>query len=192
MISPVRTISENSWLSWTRAALESLSADANNKIFADPARGLIDAVKLENLLHGLGHVGHDLEEVKVFCVDVSKLEKVLGQKRHPGLPIGATGPVEQDHWNDPRLSRLHEGQRLESFIHRAETAGEKRKGMGFFHKVEFAGEEVVEVDELRVASMMTFACCSKGRRMLRPKLCSRPAPRWAAPMMPSPAPVMTM
>ena len=38
----------------------------------------------------------------------------------------------------------------------------------------------------------SFACCSKGRRMLTPKDASRPAPAWAAPMMPSPAPVIVI
>ena len=46
---------------------------------------------------------------------------------------------------------MHEGQDFEAFIHRAEAAGEKRDRMGLLHEVEFAGEEVVEVDELRVA-----------------------------------------
>ena len=37
-----------------------------------------------------------------------------------------------------------------------------------------------------------FASCSNGRRMLSPKLCSRPAPCCAAPMIPPPAPVTTI
>ncbi len=41
-------------------------------------------------------------------------------------------------------------------------------------------------------AIVTFACCSKGRRMFTPKDASRPAPPWAAPMIPSPAPVITI
>src|SRR5438132_3151264 len=40
--------------------------------------------------------------------------------------------------------------------------------------------------------MISFARCSDGKRMLSPKLCARPAPRCAAPMIPSPPPVTTM
>ena len=37
-----------------------------------------------------------------------------------------------------------------------------------------------------------FASCSKGRRMLRPKERSPPAPSWAELMTPPPAPVITI
>ena len=40
--------------------------------------------------------------------------------------------------------------------------------------------------------MVTFAPCSKGSRMFNPKECSAPAPSCAAPMIPSPPPVMIM
>ena len=40
--------------------------------------------------------------------------------------------------------------------------------------------------------MVRLAFCSKGRRMLTPKLFSRPAPPCAASMIPPPAPVITM
>jgi len=37
-----------------------------------------------------------------------------------------------------------------------------------------------------------FASCSNGSRILRPNDRSPPAPSWAAPMMPAPAPVTTI
>jgi hypothetical protein len=37
-----------------------------------------------------------------------------------------------------------------------------------------------------------LASCSKGSRMFMPNERSRPAPSWAAPMTPLPAPVMTI
>ena len=41
-------------------------------------------------------------------------------------------------------------------------------------------------------AMVGLVCCSKGRRMLTPRLRSRPAPSIAAAMMPGPAPVTTI
>ena len=40
--------------------------------------------------------------------------------------------------------------------------------------------------------MWALALCSKGSLMFSPKLPSRPAPSWAASMMPGPAPVIVM
>ena len=41
-------------------------------------------------------------------------------------------------------------------------------------------------------AITSLAGCSKGSRMLTPKEASRPAPPWAAAMMPPPAPVITI
>src|SRR3989442_11604254 len=41
-------------------------------------------------------------------------------------------------------------------------------------------------------TLFRSASCSKGSRILRPKLRSAPAPSWLAPMMPAPAPVTTI
>jgi len=41
-------------------------------------------------------------------------------------------------------------------------------------------------------AMIRLALCSKGRRMLIPIARSWPAPTWAASMIPSPPPVMTI
>src|SRR5947207_15716232 len=49
-------------------------------------------------------------------------------------------PIQQHHWNDAGLSRLHEGEDLEPLIHGSEAAGEKREGVGFLHEVEFSGD----------------------------------------------------
>ena len=42
------------------------------------------------------------------------------------------------------------------------------------------------------SAIQGLASCSMGRRMFRPNERSRPAPSWAAPMTPLPAPVMTI
>ena len=106
---------------------------------------------MENFPHGLGHVGHDLEKMKILRADVSELEKMVGEKLHPGFPVGAARPIEQDDGNDARLARLHQRQHFEAFIHRAEASGEEREGVRFFYEIEFAREEIIEIDQLRIA-----------------------------------------
>ena len=76
---------------------------------------------------------------------------MLGEKFHPRLPISSLWSVEQDNWNHARFSGLHEREHLERFIHCAETAGEKRESVCLFHEIQFAGEEVIEINQLRIA-----------------------------------------
>src|SRR6202030_1387813 len=53
--------------------------------------------------------------------------------------------------NNSRLAGLHQRQYFEGFVHRAEPARKKRKGVRLLNEVEFAIEEVIEIDQLRVA-----------------------------------------
>ena len=46
---------------------------------------------------------------------------------------------------------MHESENLKSLIHCPETAGKKREGVRFLHEIQFPGEEVVEVNQLRIA-----------------------------------------
>ena len=117
------------------ALLGKFVAHANDKSLADPARGLIDAVEMQDFPDGLVDVRHDFEEAEIFLAHIAEFEKMLGEKLHPCFPVGAAGLVEQHHRNDARLAGLHQRQHFEAFVHRAETAGEKREGVGFFHEV---------------------------------------------------------
>src|SRR5262249_45172710 len=88
---------------------------------------------------------------KILLANQTQLEKIFGQKFHPGLPVIASWPVEHHDRNDPRLARLHQRQHFESFIHRSEAARKKSEGVRFLHEVQFAIEKIIEVNQLRIA-----------------------------------------
>ena len=93
----------------------------------------------------------DLEEIQITGGNELLVEEIIDDKPPPGFPIMAVRAVEQNDRHDRALARLDEGQHLAAFVVRAEPAGEEGKGVGFLHEVEFAGEEVTEVDEFGVA-----------------------------------------
>src|SRR5947199_4179646 len=112
---------------------------------------MIDFVKLEDLAHRCIHIVRDLEEREILRRNQTEFEEMLGQKPHPSLPVSATGPIEQHNRDNPRLAGLHQSDDLESLIHRSEAARKKSKRVRFLHEVEFAREEVIEIDQLRIA-----------------------------------------
>jgi CHAD domain-containing protein len=79
-----------------------------------------------------------------------------------------------------------------AFIHRAEAAGKERHAVRLLHEVQLAGEEVVEVDQLRVAVDRLIRALLEGQPDIQAEAVLAPAPFCAAPMMPSPPPVMIM
>src|SRR2546426_511665 len=125
--------------------------NANNQLLANPACGVVDVVELEDFLNRVRNIVHDLEEVEIFRTNETELEKVIGQEFQPCFPIHAIGPVEQHHRNDARFARLHESEHFEGLVHRPKAARKKRESVGFFYEIQFTGEEVIEIDELRIA-----------------------------------------
>src|SRR5438105_3559299 len=111
---------------------------------------MIDFVKLEDLAHRCIHIVRDLEEREILRRNQTEFEEMLGQKPHPSLPVSATGPIEQHNRDNPRLAGLHQSDDLESLIHRSEAARKKSKRVRFLHEVEFAREEVIEIDQFRI------------------------------------------
>src|SRR5205807_6467539 len=61
-----------------------------------------------------------------------------------------------------------------------------------FTRKSFRVKKYLNVMSFGSEAIHGFASCSKGSRMLRPKLRSPPAPACAAPMIPAPAPVTTI
>src|SRR5438093_2918418 len=112
---------------------------------------MIDFVKLDDLAHRCIHIVRDLEEREILRRNQTEFEEMLGQKPYPSLPVRATGPIEQHNRDNPCLAGLHQSDDLESFIHRSEAARKKSKRVRFLHEVEFAREEVIEIDQLRIA-----------------------------------------
>ena len=66
------------------------------------------------------------------------------------VPVGAAGFIEQDNGGRGGLAGLDEGEKLKALIHRAEAARKQYVGLGLLHEHDLAGEEVFEVDELRI------------------------------------------
>ena len=56
----------------------------------------------------------------------------------------------------------------------------------------FRVKKYLKLMSLGSSAIQGLASCSLGSRMFSPKERSRPAPSWAAPMTPLPAPVMTI
>ena len=111
----------------------------------------------------------------------------------PVLPVGAAGDVEQHDRRGLGLARLQQREQLERLVEGAEAAGQEHERVGLLHERQLAGEEVAEVDELRVVGEelagrrpRTAAGCSRRTRS------RRPAPSMPASMIPGPAPVMTI
>jgi hypothetical protein len=90
------------------------------------------------------------------------------------------------------LPGLHEGEHLEAFIHRAEAAREERHAVRLLHEVQLAREEVVEIDQLRIAVDRLIRAAARRAAGYSAKAVLPARTFCAAPMMPSPPPVMIM
>ena len=153
---------------------------------------MIVLVELNDLIHGLFHRVAELEEGEIFVRDVAEVEHVIPNELHPGFPIPAVRLIEQDHRNDARLASLDERQHLKTFIHRAEAPGKESERECLLHQVQFAGEEVIEVYELAVAIDNRVSPLFEREPNVEAEAIFPASPRCAAPMIPSPPPVMTM
>jgi hypothetical protein len=70
--------------------------------------------------------------------------------------------------------------------------GNRATALASFTRKSFRVKKYLKVTSLGSSAIHGLASCSNGRRMFSPKLFSPPAPSWAAPMMPAPAPVTTI
>ena len=127
------------------------SVHADHHFLPHPAVGVEIAVEGVDVVHGVLHIVGDMDEVEVGFGHESVVQKVVRDKAAPGLPIVPVLAIDHHHGNDRHLASLHEGEDLESLVVRAETARKQREGVGFFREVEFAGEKIIEVNELRIA-----------------------------------------
>src|ERR1700731_2143603 len=116
--------------------------DADDKLLPYPTGGMVNLVELQDLVHRLFHIVNNFEETKVFARNKAELEEMQGKKFHPCFPISSIRPVKQNNRYHARFASLHECECLEGFIHRAEAARKKGKGVCLLHEVEFACEKV--------------------------------------------------
>ena len=93
----------------------------------------------------------NLEEVEIARGDELHAEQIVLDEELPSLPVAAFRRVEQDERRDLGFAGLHQRQAFETFILRAEATRKKHEGVGLFHEIDLAREEVIEIDELLVA-----------------------------------------
>src|SRR5208282_3973573 len=86
-----------------------------------------------------------------FLADERLVEELVLDEPPPCLPVVAARAVDEQQRFGLALARLHQRERLESLVVRAESAGEQHDGVALLDEAEFAGEEVFEIDQLAVA-----------------------------------------
>src|SRR5689334_4292724 len=94
---------------------------------------------------------------------------MLSHKGQPRFPVIAVRLVEHYYWNDPGLAGLHEREDLKRFIERTKAAGEQRKRMRFLNEIQFAGEKIMEIDELPVSFNRQIGTLFKGQPDIQSK-----------------------
>src|SRR5436305_12480186 len=106
---------------------------------------------MQNLVRRFFHNAYYYKKRENISRNEAELEQVIGQEFHPGVPVIPARSIKHDHRNDPGFAGLHQGEDFKGFIHCSETTREKREGMRFLHKVQLTIEEIVEIDQLRIA-----------------------------------------
>src|SRR5437879_3719869 len=109
------------------------------------------AVELQYLRDRLVHIVRDDEKLEIVLVHKSHLQQVFVGEVEPRFPVVAARRIDHHQRQDARLAGLHQREHFESFVERAETTRKKRDRVCFFYEVELSGEEIVEVNQLRVA-----------------------------------------
>jgi hypothetical protein len=125
--------------------------DADDHFFAHPAVGVEIPVEVRNVLHGVIYIVGKVDEVEVGLGDQPIGEEVVCDKSAPSFPIVAVRAVDHHDGDDGHFSGLHEGEDFEALVMRSKSAREESKGAGLLGEVQFAGEKIIEVDELWVA-----------------------------------------
>ena len=125
--------------------------DADDHFFAHPAVGVEIPVEVRNVLHGVVHIVSEVDEMEVGLGDKPIGEEVVCDESAPGFPIVAVRAVDHHDGDDGHFSGLHEGEDFEALVMGSKSAREESEGAGLLSEVQFAGEKIIEVDELRVA-----------------------------------------
>src|SRR5947209_5010110 len=97
------------------------------------------SVKVHDLIDRVLHPVEHPEKVKIFGRDQALRQEMLFQEPYPGAPVAAARDVDEHERDDSRLAGLHQGENLETLVHRAETSGEKRDAVRLLHEVDLAG-----------------------------------------------------
>lgn len=113
---------------------------------------MIHAVEIGDLVAGLLYIiGHQVK-VEVVFGDHLAFNQVPPNELIPSFPIVSVWGVEQDNGHDRALTRLHQGEGLEHFIHGAEPAWKTDEGVGFLYEQQLPREEVSKGHQLWIAS----------------------------------------
>src|SRR6202522_2491373 len=131
--------------------ISQLSLQPEHELLPNPAVGMKIPVESNDLFYGDAYIIRNAEQMKIIPRNQTLLQEMVVKEINPSFPIASTGFINQDHRDDPCFPRLHQGQALETLIHRPKPAREQGYGVAFFQEVEFPCKEVVEIHELRIA-----------------------------------------
>src|SRR6476659_1382472 len=107
-------------------------------------------VELQDFVDRLVQILGDSKKAKIVGRNHPLIQKVYSQELGPTLPVRPCSFVNQYDRNDSRLTRLHQRQAFESFVHCTKPAGEKGDGMGLLDEIHFPREKVIETDQFRI------------------------------------------
>src|SRR5258705_8307425 len=124
---------------------------SNDKILADPSVGMEIPVELEDHFDRFVHVFCDGKETEIVWGNQALSQKMRSQEFGPTLPVGSSDFIDQDDRDNSRFAGLHQGQTLESFVHRSKATRKQSDGMGFFDEIDLSSEKIVKNDQLRIA-----------------------------------------
>src|SRR6266446_7415546 len=128
-----------------------LPLQPDDKLRPDPSIGMEVAIKSENLANCSFYVIRYTKQIQILRRDQSLSQKMPAQELGPAFPIGSFFLIDQNDRDNPGLPGLHQRQALKPFVHRAETSWEESNSVGFLDEINFSREEIVEINEFRIA-----------------------------------------
>src|SRR5205809_415140 len=108
------------------------------------------AIKSRDDFHRLVRAVGDLVEIQIIGGNELIAQEMFADISVPRFPISSAGTIHQHERHKLALASLHERERLETFVHRAEAARKKDDRVRMPDENQFAREEIFERDELLV------------------------------------------
>ncbi len=115
------------------------------------SHGVVVAIEAADFFDGGVDVVGDLVEAEVCGADEFATEQLLVDVLLPLDPETSAFFIDEDDGHGDGFSGLDECEDFEEFIHRAESAWECGHGVAGSDEHQFAGEEVLEIDEFLVS-----------------------------------------
>ena len=125
--------------------------EAEHQFLVGVSHAVIDPEEPEDFFDCFFNTIGEFEERQILWLDHAAFEEMLVDEVEEGLPVGAAGGVEKHDGDHVAFARLEQGEYFEAFVERSEAAGQKADSVAFFDEHQLPCEEVLHMDELRVA-----------------------------------------